>query len=78
MALDMNDMKTAEIGFAAIEDVDKMNFVNYIKSIPSLEGRNSAIALLKGQVKDAETLLLQGGLIYRAIKLNIRNFKWER
>lgn len=55
-----------------------MQFIAHIKRIPSREVRSAELLLFKGQARDAETLLLQTGHIYRAIKLNIRLFKWER
>lgn len=34
--------------------------------------------LFSGQVQEAETTLLQAGLIYQAIQVNIDLFNWER
>jgi len=78
MAVDSNELNTAEVAFAAIEEVDKLQFIAHMKEIPSMEARNAELYLLKGQVKEAETVLMQAGFIYRAIKLNIRHFRWQR
>lgn len=72
------ELSTAEIAYAAIEEVEKVQFINVIKEIPSQEGRNAGMALFCGQVKDAENILLQSGLIYRAIQMNIDQFNWDR
>lgn len=34
--------------------------------------------LFSGQVQEAEATLLQAGLIYQAIQINIDLFNWER
>ena len=49
-----------------------------MKEIPSKEGRLAAMALFCRQIPDAEAILLQSGLIYRAIQMNIDLFNWER
>ena len=57
---------------------EKVQYINYIKEIPSPEGRNAAMALFCGQTQDAESILLQSGLIYRAIQMHIDQFNWDR
>ncbi|PRP82583.1 hypothetical protein PROFUN_04888 [Planoprotostelium fungivorum] len=74
-AVDGNDLNTAEVAFAAVEEVDKLQFITHIKQIPSLEGRSAEMYIYKGQIREAETILLQAGLVFRAIKLNIRLYK---
>merc|ERR1712054_515067 len=69
---------TAEVAFAAIDEVDKLQYVLYIKDIPSPEGRAAELALFRRRPDEAEQILLQAQLYYRAIKLNIRLFNWER
>ncbi|EDV28474.1 uncharacterized protein TRIADDRAFT_49567 [Trichoplax adhaerens] len=72
------DLSTAEIAYAAIDEVDKVQYITYIKDIPSREGRNAAMALFCRQSAEAESILLQAGLIYRAIEMHINNHNWER
>ena len=55
-----------------------MQYINHIKEIPTKEGRNAAMALFCRQTQEAETILLQAGLIYRAIQMNIDLFNWDR
>jgi len=72
------ELSTAEIAYAAIEEADKVQYINHVKEIPSNEGRLAAMALFCRQIPDAEAMLLQSGLIYRAIQMNIDLFNWER
>ncbi|DBA01488.1 TPA: hypothetical protein N0F65_005607 [Lagenidium giganteum] len=81
MALHRRHLETAEIALAAIDCVDKLYFVLYVKNIMSDERRNAELALYSGSIEEAEAILLQAHpkpLIYRAIKLNIRLFRWDR
>ena len=55
-----------------------MHYITEIKALPSAERRNAELALLSHQPKQAESLYLQAGLVYRAIQLNLDLFKWER
>jgi len=36
------------------------------------------ILLFSGNTQEAETLLLQAGLIYQAIQVNINLYNWDR
>lgn len=55
-----------------------MQFIMNIKEIPVKEARNAEMALLCGNQQDAEAILLQAGLIFRAIMLNIQLYNWDR
>jgi intraflagellar transport protein 80 len=81
MAINRRHLETAEIALAAIDAVDKLHFILYVKRLPLEERKNAELALFNGKIDEAETILLQAtprALIYRAIKLNIRLFRWER
>ena len=78
MALYARELNTAEIALAAIDEVDKIQFINYVKMIPSEAGRNAELALFSKRFLEAEQILLQAKLYYRAIKMNIKLYKWER
>ena len=73
-------LDTAEIALAAMKEVDKLHYILYIKDIPLEEGQNAEIALYQRRPDEAERILLQANppLIYRAIKMNIRLFRWKR
>lgn len=57
-----------------------MEYIQYIKSIPSEEGRNAAVMLFRRLPEEAEKILLQASppLAYRAINMNITLFRWNR
>ncbi|CAH1781800.1 unnamed protein product [Owenia fusiformis] len=78
MAAYNKELSTAEIAYAAINQADKVQYILHIKDIPSKEARNAEMALLCGNTQDAEGILLQGGLIFRGIMMNIQLYNWDR
>ncbi|XP_069474564.1 intraflagellar transport protein 80 homolog isoform X1 [Ambystoma mexicanum] len=78
MAVASKDMTTAEVAYASIGEVDKVQYINAIKDLPSKESRMANTLLFSGNIPDAETVLLQAGLIYQAIQININLYNWER
>ncbi|XP_066476289.1 intraflagellar transport protein 80 homolog isoform X2 [Tiliqua scincoides] len=78
MAVANKEMKTAEIAYASIGEIDKVQYISSIKDLPSKESSLAHILLFSGNVQEAETLLLQAGLIYQAIQVNINLYNWER
>jgi intraflagellar transport protein 80 len=78
MSLYCRELDTAEIALASIDEVDKVQFINYIKELPSEASRNSALALYCKKINEAEQILLQAKLVYRAIKMNVKLFRWDR
>jgi len=78
MALAEKELSTAEVAFAAIDEVGKLQYVLAIKDIPTVEGRNAELSLWRRRPDEAEHILLGAKLIYRAIDMNMRLFKWER
>ncbi|CAH8496573.1 unnamed protein product [Schistosoma intercalatum] len=71
-------LDVAEIAFAEIEEVDKVEYIRYIKSLPTTEMKNAEMLLLSGEYQEAEAILLQNHLYFRAIMLNLHAFKWNR
>lgn len=57
-----------------------MEYIQYIKTIPSPEGRQAEIALFRRQIDEAERIFLNATppLVYRAVKMNIRFYRWSR
>ena len=55
-----------------------MYYIQYIKELPLKEARLAEMAVMTGHYQDAENLLLQSGLIFRAVLLNIYLHQWER
>lgn len=81
ICINFSEIHIAETAVASIDEVDKVAF---IEKIISMKGKfnetliHSYILLLRNNVDEAENVLLQGKLIYRAIKLNINLFRWDR
>jgi len=80
MALDWRSLDTTEIALAALGHLDKLEFVKHVNNVPSKEGQAAELALYRGKIDEAEQILLQASppLIYRAIKMNIRLFRWNQ
>ncbi|KAH9277413.1 hypothetical protein BASA83_000284 [Batrachochytrium salamandrivorans] len=78
MSLFGQDLNTAEVAYAAIEEVHKVQYVTYIRNIPTPEGRAAELALMRHQPGEAESILVSANLIYRAIRMWINLFNWER
>uniref|UniRef100_A0A6I8NS05 Intraflagellar transport 80 n=1 Tax=Ornithorhynchus anatinus TaxID=9258 RepID=A0A6I8NS05_ORNAN len=78
MAVAHKDMTTAEIAYASIGEIDKVQYINSIKDLPSKESKMAHILMFSGNIQEAETVLLQSGLIYQAIQININLYNWDR
>ncbi|XP_070439092.1 intraflagellar transport protein 80 homolog isoform X6 [Equus przewalskii] len=78
MAVANRDMTTAEIAYAAIGEIDKVQYINFIKDLPSKESKMAHILMFSGNMQEAEIILLQAGLVYQAIQININLYNWER
>lgn len=78
MSIYCRELNTVEIALAAIDEADKVQFINYIKELPSEPSKNAALCLYQKKFVEAEQILLNARLYYRAIKLNIKSYKWDR
>jgi intraflagellar transport protein 80 len=77
MATHSRMLDTVEIALAAIEEVDKVQFVAHIKKHNADEALRSAeMALFCKRPEEGLAILLQHKRIYRAIKMNIRLHRW--
>ena len=57
---------------------EQVYYIQYIKELPLKEARAAEMAVMTGHYQDAENLLLQSGLVFRAVLLNIYLHQWER
>eukprot|EP01062_Namystynia_karyoxenos_P073527 TRINITY_DN70329_c0_g1_i1.p1 TRINITY_DN70329_c0_g1~~TRINITY_DN70329_c0_g1_i1.p1 ORF type:complete len:771 (+),score=329.83 TRINITY_DN70329_c0_g1_i1:99-2411(+) len=71
-------LESAETAYAALEESDKLAYVRYIMDIPVPEGRAAELALFQRRLDEAEQILLQAGLHYRAIRMHLKLFNWDR
>jgi len=78
MAVAGKELHTAEVAYAAIEEVDKLLFMCHIKELPTAEAREAELLLFRRRHAEAVQVLVQGGWIYRAIKMCIHSFAWEK
>lgn len=74
-----NEIEISEEAFSAAIQVDKVNYLQYIKELPrgssELMAENS---VLNGRVTEAEVILLNNKKIHEAIRLCIRMHHWEK
>lgn len=55
-----------------------MQYLSYIQNLKSAELRNAELALFYRQTHEAENLLIQSGMIFKAIEMHMQLFQWER
>jgi len=78
MALHARQLDIAEMAYAAVNKVDKVLYIQKIHLLKDKEAKNAEIALICGNIKEAENILIQSGFVLKAIILNLELFKWER
>ncbi|XP_067102166.1 intraflagellar transport protein 80 homolog [Osmerus mordax] len=78
MAMANRELSTAEVAYAAIGEVDKVQYITSMKELPSRESLLAHLQLFSGHVQEAEGILLQAGLTYQAIQLHISLYHWDR
>eukprot|EP00957_Ditylum_brightwellii_P154965 11795389-Ditylum_brightwellii.AAC.1 len=80
LALEFHELETAEVAFSSLTKVDKLQYIQYIRSITNEERRNAEMLLYRRCPDEAVSILLQADppLIYRAIKVHINSFYWEK
>jgi len=78
LAIDNGQIEVAVQGLTALEEPDKILFLRSILDLPLRSQRDAELALFRKNTKSAENILLQNDLVFRAIQLNLRLFKWKR
>lgn len=82
ICINYREIQIAETAVASIDEVDKVNFIEKILKLKEQNFNENLISayvlLLSNRLDEAETILLQGKLIYRAIKININLFRWDK
>lgn len=76
MAIHSRALDTVEIALAAIEEVDKVQFIAHINKLPDDVLRQAELALFCKRPDEALNVLLTNKRLYRAIKMNIRLHRW--
>ncbi|KAJ1520245.1 hypothetical protein ONE63_004452 [Megalurothrips usitatus] len=78
MAIKAKNLLIAEEAYAAIEEMDRVEYIQHIKKIPNRTAQMAEMILMTGSIEEAENLLLQNGLIFRAIMANVNLHNWIR
>lgn len=78
MSVASYELNTAEIAYAAINQIDKVQLVCEIKSIDIREKQMACLSVMKGNMKEAETILISSGMIYRCIQMYLEMFQWDK
>ncbi|XP_067307985.1 intraflagellar transport protein 80 homolog [Pseudorasbora parva] len=78
LAMANRELSTAEVAYAAIGEIDKVQYINFIKDLPSKDSSLAHILLFSGHVQEAEATLLQANLVYHAIQIHINLYSWDR
>jgi len=78
VSLMAQEFNIAEIAYAALEDMPKINQIQYLKSLQTQELRAAEMALIKQQPEEAETILINTGHIMEAISMWANFFEWDR
>lgn len=78
VCLKFKDLDTAETAFAALEQPEKISYIGEIREYSSEVLKNAAMALLFKKHNEAENIYIQNKYYFRAIKMNINAYKWER
>merc|ERR1719359_2635725 len=76
MAIHARALDTVEIALAAIEEVDKVQFIAHINKLPDEVLKSAELALFCKRPDEAMSTLISNKRIYRAIKMNIRLHRW--
>eukprot|EP00762_Andalucia_godoyi_P007615 ANDGO_00753.mRNA.1 Protein HIR1 len=78
LAVHYGELNSAEVAYASLGIADRVQYILHVKDIPTPEGRLAEMAVFRRAADEAEHVLLQAGLVYRAIKTHIRLFHWDR
>jgi intraflagellar transport protein 80 len=70
----------AETAYAALHEAAKVEFLQNMQQLSTEEGKQAAWALFRRAPDEAERICLQANppLFYRAIKINLDLFRWQR
>lgn len=79
MSIYCRELNTVEIALAQIDEADKVQYIDHIQQrLFSEPARQAAMLVYQKRIPEAETILLGARLFYRAIKLNVKLYRWDR
>jgi len=77
ICLAVRNIENADIALANINSIEKVQFITSLSELPPLVRKADLLVFFK-RIDEAEELYLSKGLNYRAIKLNIKLYRWDR
>jgi intraflagellar transport protein 80 len=79
MASKRNQLEISEEAFSASLQIDKVNYLNFIKDLkPSSPEQMAENSLMNGRIQEAEIILLHNKKIHEAILLCLRMHRWDK
>lgn len=78
LAIQHRNLEIAEIAYSSIMKVDRVMYIQQIQLIADKSAKSAEIAVICGNVKEAENILIASRYIFRAIQLNLEMYNWER
>lgn len=77
ISLGMRHTETSEISLANINSIEKVQFITSLSSLPPVVRKAEQLLYFK-RIDEAEELYLSKQMYYRAIKMNIKLYRWDR
>ncbi|XP_050425165.1 intraflagellar transport protein 80 homolog isoform X2 [Adelges cooleyi] len=77
-AVAAKQLDTAEECFISIGHIERVSFIQNLKTVSDRSEQESSLALLCGKINDAESILLRSGSTYKAIMFNVKAHNWTR
>jgi intraflagellar transport protein 80 len=77
ISLGRRHIETAEISLANINSIEKVQFITSLANESPIV-RKAELLLYFKKIDEAEELYLSKGMNYRAIKLNLKLYRWDR
>lgn len=78
MSVYCEDLNTAEVAYAALENTAQVLNICRIKEITNEDSQKAEISLFKKDYKRAESILLSKNLIYRALFMWVELYQWDK
>lgn len=76
-ALQSRHLTVAEAAYSYLDKVHRVVYLNRVQELTDNNARNAELSLLAGESGQAESILLQSGLILRVILLRLSLFNWD-
>lgn len=78
LAVQYGDLRSAEYAYSALQAFIKSGFMRHAQNLSKAEARQAYLALFRGQLQEAEGILVSAGLVYQAIMMCADVGVWDR